>query len=79
MKIDSTLVFKRVVVDKQPIDGEFRIVRGVGDLSGELFVCGEAIAQYESGLVVRAPIVYPYSKIERLIIELPKPKEETEE
>ena len=78
MKIDSKLTFVRIIVANKPIDGEFRIVKGSGDLSSEVFVEGIASAKYDDGTLVKAPIVYPYRMIERLIVELPKPTEEAQ-
>lgn len=79
MKIDSELIFKRVVVGSQVIDGEFRIIKGSGPLSNELFVLGTARAQYPDGTEVSASVVWPYSKVDKLIIEMPKIDNEEQE
>jgi len=80
-KIDSKLKFTRLVTTVGPLDGEFTIQKGTGDLAGEFFVVGTAIIVSKNDGVVEQEIdiVYPYREVKGFILEIRSPmKQETE-
>ncbi len=80
-KIDSKLKFTRLVTTKGPIDGEFTIQKGTGDLAGEIFVAGTAVVKSKNdGVTIEQEIdiVYPYREVKGFILEIRSMKQETE-
>jgi len=73
MKIDSNFEFKRIIVGKSRLDGSFRIVKGSGDLSGELFVVGVIhLRRDNDGTIMQeVEIVYPYREVTSLLPHIP--------
>lgn len=72
MKVDSKVKFHRIITNRGPVDGEFTIQKGSGELVGLFFVVGTADVkdQSDGAIVQQIDVIYPYDEVRSFVLEI---------